>query len=55
MSSLLLFYFIWIVFGYFALLALSGLRKKQAVPGNQAKPSRKQMKKRISKKSRIKL
>ena len=50
MSSLLLFYFIWIVFGYFALLALSGLRKIKTAPGNQAKPSRKQMKKRISKK-----
>ena len=50
MSSLLLFYFIWIVFGYFALFALSGLRKIKITPGNQAKPSRKQMKKRISKK-----
>ena len=50
MSSLLLFYFIWIVFGYFALLALSGLRKIKTAPGNQAKPFRKQMKKRISKK-----
>jgi hypothetical protein len=53
MASLLLFYFIWIIFGYFALLALSGLRKKKTASGNQAKPSRKQMKKRISKKSRI--
>jgi hypothetical protein len=53
MVSLLLFYFIWIIFGYFALLALSGLRKKKTASGNQAKPSRKQMKKRISKKSRI--
>ena len=50
MASLLLFYFIWIIFGYFALLALSGLRKKKTASGNQAKPSRKQMKKRISKK-----
>jgi hypothetical protein len=53
MASLLLFYFIWIIFGYFALLALSGLRKKKTASSNQAKPSRKQMKKRISKKSRI--
>ncbi len=50
MSSLLLFCFIWIVFGYFALLALSGLRKKKTASVSPAKPSRKQMKKRISKK-----
>jgi hypothetical protein len=50
MASLLLFYFIWIVFGYFALLALSGLRKKKTSSGNRVKPSRKKMKKRISKK-----
>ena len=50
MASLLLFYFIWIVFGYFALLALSGLRKKKTFSGNRVKPSRKKMKKRISKK-----
>jgi len=49
MASLLLFYFIWIVFGYFALLALSGLKKKKTLPVNPAKPSRKEMKKRISK------
>ena len=50
MAGLLLFYFIWIVFGYFALLALSGLRKKKRSPANPVKPSRKEMKKRISKK-----
>jgi hypothetical protein len=38
MASLLLFYFIWIVFGYFALLALSGLRKKKTFSGNRTKP-----------------
>ncbi len=38
MASLLLFYFIWIVFGYFALLALSGLRKKKIFSGNRTKP-----------------
>ncbi|GEM_PF-1465861 len=27
-SSILLFYFIWIVFGYFALYALAGIKKK---------------------------
>jgi hypothetical protein len=50
MASLLLFYFIWIVFGYFALLALSGLRKKEISSGNLVKLSRKLMMKRISKK-----
>ena len=49
-ASLLLFYFIWIVFGYFALLVLPGLRMKKTSSGNLVKPSRKQMKKRISKK-----
>ncbi len=38
MASLLLFYFIWIVFEYFALLALSGLRKKKIFSGNRTKP-----------------
>ena len=50
MSSLLLLYFIWIVFGSFALLALSGLRKEKTLLGSRVKPFRKQMKKRISKK-----
>jgi len=50
MASLLLFYFIWIVFGYFALLALSGLRKKKTNQAGRPKLSQRQMKKRIAKK-----
>jgi len=35
--SIFLFYFIWIVFGYFALLALSGIKKNKQ-PGTRKKP-----------------
>jgi len=35
--SILLFYFIWIIFGYFALLALAGIKKKNR-PATQKKP-----------------
>lgn len=50
MAGLLLFYFIWIVFGYFALLALSGLSKKKTGQVNRPNLTQRQMKKRISKK-----